>query len=241
MLEATALNIEGAQGIQRGGAVLDEPGILVSINSQSCQSNDHLRNGLAAGAVNACVRAVSRLHFRQRIDCIVDGFLDLCIGLIVGCQSLERHAGDIRIGSRSSQRPATVCKLCIQNDLNQRRTGYITIGNRVVTGIEGQQCPNGTVDALLLDVFHTVQTLQQIMSANIGHILADGSQCQNQSGILRRLCLVEPFILVDILLNILHSQVIPGLHILDLPTGADQTNDHPLAADTAHTGHSQIL
>ena len=103
--------------------------------------------------------------------------------------------------------------------------------------VQSDERPDGAVDALGLDIVHAVQTLQQVVTAHIGDILADSGEGQDYPGIVGNFGRVQTLIGVSLGLHILH-------HIVIVPGGdgvaaAGQADDHPLAADGVHRGGAQ--
>ena len=98
-------------------------------------------------------------------------------------------------------------------------------------GIEGNQCPDRTVDALLLHIGHICQANKQVVTVHIGYIITKRGQCQNQTGTLGRLCSVELLLIIDVFPYKLYNFLIVSIHIGGISTGSFQTNDDPLTAD----------
>ena len=79
------------------------------------------------------------------------------------------------------------------------------------------------------------------MTINIGHILTHSSQRQNDTGVFGRLCIMEPSVLVNVLLNKLDNCVIVTVRILQFSARANKANDHPFTANTTGNRCTQIF
>ena len=229
------LRIIAAQCIQRGYAVLDKAAVGEGVNTQSSQSHNDLRAGLTVDGTPAGETAIILLMRGQPCQAFVHCGLDLGIGLIIGSQSLDGHCGNVHIRSlliRTSQCPAAVrLDLLAEDSVDEDIAGHFTEG-RIVVAVQRNQGENRTIDALLIDIVHTVQALQQVMTAYIGGVFADGSQCKNHPGIVGGLGIVESLVGVHVSLHILHHiVVVPGRYAA---TAASQGQRQPLAADAAH-------
>ncbi len=228
MAETAAGDIELPQAVHGGVAVLDEAAVGVGIDLQRRQGGDDLRGGLGgAHAIAAGEGTVGLLHPGHGDDRLVQRGLDLVVGGVVGCQSGDGHTGDVRVGGVTEQGPAAVSELCVQQDLDQLLARHIACGG-VVVGIQRDKGEDRAVDALLLDIGHLVEALEQVMLADLGDILADSGEGQDDTGVLGGLVGIQAAVCVDIRLHIGQDVVIvlrgDGL------TGAGQADDGPLAA-----------
>ena len=235
LAQRIVLRIIAAQCIQRGYAVLDKAAVGEGVNTQSSQSHNDLRAGLTVDGTPAGETAILLLMRGQPCQTFVHCGLDLGVGLIIGSQSLDGHRGNVHIRSlliRTSQCPAAVrLDLLAEDSVDEDIAGHFTEG-RIVVAVQRNQGENRTIDALLIDIAHTVQALQQVMTAYIGGVFADGSQCKNHPGIVGGLGIVESLVGVHVSLHILHHiVVVPGRYAA---TAAGQTQCQPLAADAAH-------
>ena len=235
LAQRIVLRIIAAQCIQRGYAVLDKAAVGEGVNTQSSQSHNDLRAGLTVDGTPAGETAILLLMRGQPCQTFVHCGLDLGIGLIIGSQSLDGHRSNVHIRSlliRTSQCPAAVrLDLLAEDSVDEDITGHFTEG-RIVVAVQRNQGENRTIDALLIDIVHTVQALQQVMTAYIGGVSADGSQCKNHPGIVGGLGIMESLVGVHVSLHILHHiVVVPGRYAT---TAAGQTQCQPLAADAAH-------
>ena len=236
MAEAAAVHIVAGQRIQNRQTVLDEAAVLGRVDAQSGQCHDDLSTGFAVLGAPAAEATGSQLQLRQHIQRLVHSGLHSLVLLVVGSQRLNGHCGHVRICVVAAEVPAAVGKLGIQDHLNQLLTGHIT-GGRIVVAVQSDERPDGAVDALGLDIVHAVQTLQQVVTAHIGDILADRGQGQDHPGIVGNFGRVQTLIGVSLGLHILHHIVIvPGGHGA---AAAGQADDHPLAADGVHRGGAQ--
>lgn len=95
MEEAAVVLPVAEQVLQQGMAVFDKSGII-QINAQGAQAHDDLYHAFGAAGIVAGIATVALLGCAQIIQCPVNGRLDLGLGLVTG-QSLEGHAGDIRV------------------------------------------------------------------------------------------------------------------------------------------------
>ena len=217
-------------------AVLHKAAIRGGIDTQGRQGHDDLGAGLAVHGTPAAKAAVIALQGGKGLQSLIHSSLHGLVGLVVGGQGLDGHSGHVRVGIVRAEIPTTVGKLGIQDGLNQLLPGHITHSG-IVMAIQGNERPNGAVDALGLHIGHVIQTLQQIVAAHIGDILADRGQGQDHPGVVGNFGRVQTLIGVSLGLHILHHIVIvPGGHGA---AAAGQANDHPLAADGVHRGGAQ--
>ena len=248
MLEAAAFDIVPQQCVNHGASVLEKPGVGFPIDAQSRQSGENLCGGFTGGnvlavAVSGAESAVIVLHLGKPCNGLVDGLLYSRVLLVVGGQSCQGHAGHVGVGTVPGDGPAAVRGLHTQNLVNEGLPcGGAAGGHGVIAGIQCQQCPDRTVVALVLDELQVTEASQQVVAANVGHILADSRQGQDHSGIVRGLGLVEPSgVGVNALLHILHSLLVVILHAGDCPSRPGQADDHPFAANSADTGGTKLL
>ena len=248
MLEAAALYIVAQQRVNDRVPILDKPGVGIRVDAQSGQRGNDLRNGFAGGdlrraVVGGGVAAVLVLHLGEPRDGLVDGLLHLQILRVIGSQSCQGHAGHVGVSLVAGDGPAAVRGLHTQQLINEGLPGGGAAGGgRVVAGIQCQQRPDGAVVALVLDVLQVAETLQQVVAANVGHLLANGRQGQNHPAVIRGLGLVQPVGFgVDAAFNVLQSLLVVVLHAGDRPSGAGQADDHPFAAYSADAGSAQLL
>ena len=236
MAEAAAVHIVAGQRIQNRQTVLDEAAVLGRVDAQSGQCHDDLSTGFAVLGVPAAEATGSQLQLRQHIQRLVHSGLHSLVLLVVGSQRLNGHCGHVRICVVAAEVPAAVGKLGIQDHLNQLLAGHIAHSG-IVVAIQGNKGENGAVDALGLHIIHVIQTLQQVMAAHIGDILADSGEGQDHPGVVGNFGRVQTLIGVSLGLHILHHIVIvPGGHGV---AAAGQADDHPLAADGVHRGGAQ--
>ena len=107
--------------------------------------------------------------------------------------------------------------------------------------VQRDQCPHGTVGALLPEIGHFVETGQQVVAAHIGDILAEGSQSQNDTGILGGLAAIQTHGAgVDGILHILHQRIVVAAAAGNTAAAAGQTDDGPFTADGG-TGRRRTL
>ena len=236
MPEAAAGYIEPRQGIQYGEAVLHKAAIRGGVDTQSGQCHDDLSTGFAVLGAPATEATGSQLQLRQHIQRLVHSGLHSLVLLVVGSQRLNGHCGHVRICVVAAEVPAAARKLCVQNCLNQLLAGHIAHSG-IVVAIQGNKGENGAVDALGLHIIHVIQTLQQVVAAHIGDILADSGQGQDYPGVVGDLGRVQTLIGVSLGLHIVdHIVIVPGGHGA---AAAGQANDHPLAAGGVHRGGAQ--
>ena len=237
VLEAAAGYIEAGKGVQDGEAVLHEAAVSGGVDAQSRQRYDDLGAGLAVHGAPACKAAVAALHGRQGLQGLIHGGLDRLVGLVVGGQGLDGHGGHVRVGGLAGEGPAAVSELRVQDDPEQLLPGHIAHSG-IVVAVQGDEGPDGAVDALLLHVGHVVQALEQVVAAHVGHVLADGRQGQDDAGVVGDLGPVQTLVGVGLGLHILHHGIIvPSRHGA---AGAGQADGHPLAAHGADTGGAEF-
>ena len=231
MLKSSAIHSIGAEGIQHRNAIFDKTGIRIGINSQSRQCHHYLSIGFAGAIVAVCALGTGQpvngcIHFRL-------------VSLIIRCQCGQCHSGHIRQGITDG--PAAVILLCIQNLRNQGISGN---ANRSITmGIQCNQRPDGTIDPLGFDVLHVIQTRQQVDTANIGYVLADGCQSQDHPGIFCGLFCMQPVILNLLICQhqlqcVLDTCIILAGYIL---AASGQAQNFPVAGDGILSLSGQIV
>ena len=233
MLEAAALYIELGQSVHCGHTVLNKAAVGFGVDAQCGQSRDHLGQRFTGNTLGASEGAVLGLDTGQPGQCLIHSGGNCGIAAIVRCQCLQGHTGHIRITDRTSQCPATAGKLCVQNCLHQLFTGHIPSGDLVIMGIKGDQRPNSTVDALITDVIHIIQTGEQVVSTHIGHIIADGCQCYDHAGVIGGLGCMEPSAFVNVVLDIFDSCFVEAVG--HFPSGTDEADYPPLTVGRADT------
>ena len=159
MLKAAALHIVVAKGIHDTSAVLYESAVCVGINAQSGQRNHDLCSGFRVGSVHRVEAAVRVLQPGEQLKRLIYCCLDLGIGCIIRSKSGQRHTGHIGVRNSTGQCPAAVGKLLFQDRPDQLLPGHISPGGDLITaGVKSDQRPNGTIDALLIEIGHIVQT-----------------------------------------------------------------------------------
>ena len=234
--EAAAGDIEAGQSIQHSRAVLHEAAVSGGVDAQSRQSHDDLGTAFAIHAAPAGEAAVIALQGGQGLQGLIHRGPHGLVGLIVGSQSLDGHSGHIRVSLVRTEVPTAVGELGVQDDLDQLLTGHIA-GSGIVVAVQGNEGPDGAVDALLLHVGHAVHALEQIMAAHVGHVLADSRQGQDDAGVVGDFRPVQTLIGVGLGLHIVdHIVIVPGGHGA---AAAGQADGHPLAAGGADAGGAE--
>ena len=236
VLKSAAGDIEPGQSAQNSGAVLHKAAVCGGVDAQGRQGHDDLGAGFAIHGAPAAKAAVIALQGGKGLQGLIHSGLHGLVGLVVRCQGLDGHSGHIGVGVLAAEGPAAAGKLGVQDHLNQLLPGHITHGG-IIVAIQGNKGENGAVDALLLHIGHVIQTLQQVVAAHIGDILADSGEAQDHPGVVGDLRPVQTLIGVSHGLHILHHIVIvPGGHGA---AAAGQADDHPLAAGGVHRGGAQ--
>ena len=96
--------------------------------------------------------------------------------------------------------------------------------------VKCDQCPDRTVDALLLQVTHSVQTNQQVVSIHISHIIAQCGQRKNHTGVLRGLCTMKLFLIINVCVYKFYHVLVIAFCIGDVAVSPLQTDDDPLSS-----------
>ena len=230
------------QPVQGGMAVLHKPGIVQG-DAQLAQGHQHLGRALRVGRPAAGPAAVIVLDIAEPGQRPLRRVPHRRLVLIFR-QGLEGHAGDVGVGVRAAapmgQVPAAAVQLTGQDLLHVHLPGGPGLGvgihrHFIVSGVQGQQRPDGAVDALPGGLVEVPQGRQQIIARHIRGVCADGRQGDGHPGVLRVLLLVEDALAGRRLR--LHRRVIAvpeGLGHLEAAAG--QAQDGPLAAHAAHPG-----
>ena len=154
---------------------------------------------------------------------------------------MQGHAGHVRVGLGTGHRPAAVGGLSRQDCFQQSLAGG-GAGGRVVAGIQGNQCPDRAVIALIGHIVQIAQTRHQVVAVNVGGILADGRQSQNHPGIVRGFGRMQPHGgRIDGLPDKFQSLLTVVLQAGHGQTRPSQTQHPPFAADGAYAGGTQAL
>ena len=208
MLKTAASYIELRQSIHCRDTVFNKTGVGFRVDTQRSQTGNHLRQRFTGSTFHTGKGAILVLNTTEPGKCLVHCFLNITIGVVVGSQRLQCHAGHIRITNCASQCPTAAKKLCIQNFRNKFFTSHITGRDLIVMGIKCDQRPNGTVDTLVADIVHIIQSSEQVISSHIGYILANCGERNNQAGIIRRLGCMQSSILINVFLHIGSNRMI---------------------------------
>ena len=225
------LHKEACQTIQQSLAVLGKLLGLSGIDTQLSQGNDDLCHSFNGGIVGTVTHLACVIHLIcQESQCLIHGSTDFFLGFVIGRQGLDHHCGGVQIGGTAGNTPTAVCQLTIQQTVDQ----LVFIGSVIGGRIDRQQCKSGACVALRAGPYGIFQSTQQIVVLECSRIIAQSSQRQSNSGIFRRLVLIQAAVGVDFLFNI-------GFHCIQIgrllgTSGlfiqcACQTEDQPLTGD----------
>ncbi len=251
MAEAASVHGEAAHRVHDALPVLDESRIGVRVYAQGGQRHQHLRGGLyvrhnAARIPGGDAAPVRKLRLGQGRKRPVHSLLDVGPCVVIGCQCLDGHAGDIgvheriRVIRRSGQRPHIVFLLLSEDVVDQifpRHLGRATRRhgrNLISAGVQGDQSPDRPVDPLPCHIVQIGEPHQKVMPAHIGHILSDGRQSQDHPGVVRRFGPVKLLLLVRLTRHVCGGGLVVGLLLcVGHPAGAGQADHDPFPAGRA--------
>ena len=149
--------------------------------------------------------------------------LDIVIGVVIRCQRLNSHGGHV-VNVAAIQRPAAVGQLFAEDVLYQSfPCGGSVVCGGIILGVQRDQRKDRAVDTLSLHVIQIRESLQQIVTGNIGHILADGSEAQNHTGVIGGLLCMKSAVEIDVLGYIGFYIFIIGIHEIGRNTISRQT------------------
>ena len=228
MEEAAVLLPEFQQRVQQRGAVLDEPAVLRG-EAQFPQGHQDLGRAFAGGDPHGLEAAVGELVLGKAVQRPVDGGGDC--GLVpVSGKSLQGHSGDVRVGrgvaaALPDEGEAAVGQLAGYQQVHIPLPDGVF--GPVSSAVQGQQGPAGAVDAHGDHLVIVAESLQQVVTAHVGGIPANGGDRQGQAGVFR----VFPeasLVLGDVILHIQPVAVKgPFRH---LASAAGQGHDRPFTA-----------
>ena len=245
MQEPVSGLIEGHEVVQHGVPALHKPGIVQG-DAQLAQGHDHLHNALRVGGTpggEAAVRALLFRHTGQRLFC---GFGHGRLVLIL-CQGLQRHAGDVRIGyavpgagglCSAEQAPAAVRELALQNAVDIHLPGGLRLSLRIyrhgiIPGIQGNERPDGAVEPLPDGLVVVPQGLGQVIAGHAAGVFSNSAEGHNDAAVFGVFLVVE-FALAGSDIRF-HGGVVVLIVFLRYGIAApDQAQHGPFPADGAH-------
>ena len=195
--EAAAVHIEARERVERGHAVFHEAAVGRRVDAERRQRDDDLRAGLAVLAAPADKAAGGQLRRREDIQRLVDRRADVLVRVIVGRERLHGHGGHVGVGRRAGEGPAAVFERGVEDGLHQLLARHVA-GGRIVVAVKRDERPDGAVDALILDELHAVEPAEQVVPADVGDILADGGEGEDDAGVLGGARVVETAVFVDV-------------------------------------------
>ena len=210
---------------------------VIQRNPQLTERDDDLRSGFDVRRAPGGVAALAVLGFGKPGKGLVGGGLDGFLVLIFG-EGLQGHGGHVGVGiAGAGEVPAAVSKLVIQDLVDVELACGLGFGRGVfrdvvAAGIEGDERPDGAVEALPDRFFEIAQRGQEVIARDVRRVAADGGQGEDDAGIFGVLPLVQHAGAVfDVLLDarVVIVKVIRG----DRIAGTGQADDGPLAADGA--------
>ena len=236
VVEAAVRLAEGEKIFCQGVAVFDETAVIQR-NPQLAEGDDDLRSGFDVRRAPGGVAALAVLGFGKPGKGLVGGGLDGFLVLIFG-KGLQGHGGHVGVGiAGAGEVPAAVSKLVIQDLVDVELARGLGFGGGVfrdvvAAGIEGDERPDGAVEALPDRFFEIAQRGQEVIARDVRRVAADGGQGEDDAGIFGVFPLVQHAGAVfDVLLDarVVIVKVIRG----DRIAGTGQADDGPLAADGA--------
>ena len=162
------------------------------------------------------------------------------LAILIVSKSLQGHGSHIDLCLAAHEGPAAVFQLGIDNVVHIQVTGGLAashgvFGDLIVAAIQCQQCKDRSIDTLENGLLEISQGLQHIEAAHIGRVTANGSHCQNHTGVLGVLLRVEDAALLRCIgAEVLEIDLV--VFVRNLQTGSCQTHNQPFTADTAKGG-----
>ena len=201
MGKAPILEIERCQAVQQRLAVFGELRIFGGVPAQLGQGHQNLRDGLGGGRECAVCHGAVILHLpgQERQGIVHGGFYFGAVcgpgpgNQIVGSQGLDDHGRGIQIAAAGGDGPAAVGVLAVQKTVNQ----VLFVGGAVIRRPQSQQGEGRAGAALLRGPGGIAEGLQQIITLEVGGVIAQGRQSQGNSGIVRGLVPVQLSGVVD--------------------------------------------
>ena len=232
-----AVRLPDREKIFRQGMTVFHKAAVSKVNSKLTERDHDLRNGLYVGRSPRCKAALAVLHFgkvgQSLVRCGFDRFL-----ILIFCKRLQCHCGNVHVGiAGAGETPAAVLHLILDDLIDVKLArGLCLCGgvlrNVVIAGIQRDQCPNGAVQPLPDGLFKIAQRGQKVVSRDLGRVAPDGSQRENDAGILGVFSFMQHAgAVLDVLLNarIVIFVVICGNSV----TRTGKTDNCPFAADGA--------
>ena len=210
---------------------------VIQRNPQLTERDDDLRSGFDVRRAPGGVAALAVLGFGKPGKGLVGGGLDGFLVLIFG-EGLQGHGGHVGVRiAGAGEVPAAVSKLVIQDLVDVELARGLGFGGGVfrdvvAAGIEGDERPDGAVEALPDRFFEIAQRGQEVIARDVRRIAPDGSQRENDAGILSVFSFMQHAgAVLDVLLDarIVIFIVICGNSV----TGTSKTDNCPFAADGA--------
>ena len=236
MVEAAVRLAEGEKIFCQVVAAFHETAVIQR-NPKLAERDHDLRNGLYVGRAPRCVAALAVLRFGKVGQSLVCRGLDGLLVLIF-CKRLQCHCGNVHVGiAGAGETPAAVLHLILDDLIDVKLARGLRLcgrifGNLVIAGIQRDQCPNGAVHALPDRFFKIAQRGQKIVARDLGRVAPDGSQRENDAGILGIFTLMQHAgAALDVLLDA--HVVIFKIICRNSVTGTSKTDNCPFAADGA--------
>ena len=236
MVEA-AVRLPEREKIIRQRVAAFHKAAVIQRNPQLTERDDDLRSGFDVRRAPGGVAALAVLGFGKPGKGLVGGGLDGFLVLIFG-EGLQGHGGHVGVRiAGAGEVPAAVSKLVIQDLVDVELARGLGFGGGVfrdvvAAGIEGDERPDGAVEALPDRFFEIAQRGQEVIARDVRRIAPDGSQRENDAGILSVFSFMQHAgAVLDVLLDarIVIFVVICGNSV----TGTGKTDNCPFAADGA--------
>ena len=210
---------------------------VIQRNPQLAEGDYDLRDGFDVGRAPRCVAALAVLRFGKVGQSLVCRGFDRFL-ILIFCKRLQCHCGNVHVGiAGAGETPAAVLHLILDDLIDVKLARGLRLcgrifGNLVIAGIQRDQCPNGAVQTLPDGLFKIAQRGQKVVSRDLGRVAPDGSQGENDAGILGVFSFMQHArAVLDVLLDarIVIFIVICGNRI----AGTSKTDNCPFAADGA--------
>ena len=210
---------------------------VIQVHAQLAECDHDLRDGLDVRRSPRRKAALAVLHVGEISQCLVRCGFDRLL-ILIFCQRLQCHCSNIYIGiAGAGQAPAAVLHLVIQDFIDVELPGRLCLcggifGNLIITGIQRNERPDGTVQTLPDGFVKIAQRREKIVARDLGRISANGSQREDDAGILRIFSFMQHAVAVfDVLFNarVIFIVIICGNGI----PRTGKTDNCPFAADGA--------